>query len=381
MTKSGTNAQTNLLEHSEAKVRLYGEYLSAYLSVLGEVSTIQKVLLFDVLCGEGIYENGAKGSPLIALDVLEQHYSRQGNTRPKLEILFNDLEYSQIEKNTPKIDRVKRFSQKYSLPKTVKIDFSQKDYEQVLPELIAKVNNQNKVKALFFIDPYGYKGIKPADLENILSNGNTEILLFLPIAQMYRFKDPALEKKTSGSEPLRLFLSELFKTTPNFSSVYDFISQLKKQFRAYLSPHKIYVDTFSIERDASNIYCLFFFTSSIRGYEKMLETKWRVDPTSGKGFTREKTLSFLNEVEMSGYDKKLENYIFESKHRTNQEIFEFGLGNGFLPKHSNEILKLLREKHIGFEVFPLDDKPVRKSATYISDRKRKVGIRIKRTLL
>ena len=74
MAKSSPNAQTNLLEHSEAKVRLYEEYLSAYLSVLGEVSTIQKVFLFDLLCGEGVYENGEKGSPIIALDVLETHY-------------------------------------------------------------------------------------------------------------------------------------------------------------------------------------------------------------------------------------------------------------------------------------------------------------------
>ena len=375
------NAQTNLLEHSEAKVKLYGIYLSAYLSVLSKVSSVKKVFLFDILCGEGIYENGEKGSPIIALDVLSQHYSVQKNTRPNLEVLFNDLENSQIEKGLSKIDRVKRFSQKYSFPQSVKINFSQKDYDEILPQLIKRVNNQEKSKALFFIDPYGYKDIKPSDLKDILASGDTEILLFLPIAHMYRFVIPALQKKTSGSEPLRQFILELFGSgIPNFQSVYDFIRELKNHFRDYLSTHEIKVDTFTIERDTSNIYCLFFFTSSIRGYEKMLETKWRIDPTSGKGFTKEKTLSFLNEAEISGYAKNLENYILESNHRTNQEIFNFGLEYGFLPKHSKKVLEKLEKNHIGFEIFSLDNQAIRRSAMYLGDRTRKVGIRIKKTL-
>ena len=89
--------KTTLLEHSEAKVRLYGKYLSAYLSILSKVQSIRQVFLFDLLCGEGEYENGAKGSPLIALDAIYQHYIGNSNTRPNLDIWFNDLEDSKIE--------------------------------------------------------------------------------------------------------------------------------------------------------------------------------------------------------------------------------------------------------------------------------------------
>ena len=59
-----------MLEHSEAKVALYKSYLSRYLNILGRVPSVRKVFLFDLLAGEGIYEDGSKGSALSALEVV-----------------------------------------------------------------------------------------------------------------------------------------------------------------------------------------------------------------------------------------------------------------------------------------------------------------------
>ena len=372
------NPKTSLLGHSKAKVDLYGKYLSAYISILGKVKAIERVFLFDLLCGEGIYENGGKGSPVIAMDVLARHYSVSKETRPKLKVLFNDIGDSDIEQGISKVERVRKISKGYSFPSCVELEFSQKDYDQLLPQLIKQVENHEKAKALFFIDPYGYKNIKPSEIKDILSCGNSEILLFLPIAHMYRFVIPAIKKQTSGSEPLKDFLMALFgDNIPEFSSVYEFIAELKKRFKSYLSDYKIYVDTFTIERNSSNIYSLFFFTSSIRGYEKMLETKWNVDPERGKGFTQEKTLSFLNEIEISGYAQKLESFMTSpDDYRTNREIFEFGLEHGFLPRHSDEVIEKLRKKYVKVEIFSLDEKRVRGSFTYINNKDRSVGIRI-----
>jgi len=41
-----TNAKTYLLEHSEAKVKLYGRYLSIYLNVLRRVQFIRENFYF-----------------------------------------------------------------------------------------------------------------------------------------------------------------------------------------------------------------------------------------------------------------------------------------------------------------------------------------------
>jgi hypothetical protein len=87
----------------------------------------------------------------------------------------------------------------------------------------------------------------------------------------------------------------------------------------------------------------------------MLEAKWAVDKTHGKGFISEKTLSFLNEIEVSGYKEKLCSFIDSADYRTNKELYEFGLRNGFLPKHTNEVLK----KENKIERIALDGEPVR----------------------
>ncbi len=52
------DVKTNLLNHSEAKVRILGEYLKRYLNIISNDGYTQLIKIFDLFCGEGIYENG-----------------------------------------------------------------------------------------------------------------------------------------------------------------------------------------------------------------------------------------------------------------------------------------------------------------------------------
>ena len=366
-----------LMEHSEAKVTLYGKYLATYLNILSRVSSISQIFVFDLLCGEGIYKNGAKGSPMIALDVIHNHYYANNLSCPNMTVWFNDNAISDIDPIISKVDRVKSFGNKVGLPPNVAVEYFQEDYDIIYPKAISAVNHACRAKGLFFIDPYGYKDIKPEDLRKMLYGGNTEVLLWLPISFMYRFADSVLRSDFKGSEPLRGFLNALFGATkPNFRSVYDFIEKLKGRFRAYLRDMGIFVDTFTLERDASNVYSLFFFTPNVLGFQKMLETKWSLDKGRGKGYMIDKSPSFFSEIELSGYPQKLLAFINSTEYRTNAELFRFGLENGFLPRHSNEILREWKNNNPNFEVVSLDQKPVRGFyIEYNSDRR--VGFRIK----
>ncbi len=53
-----------------------------------------------------------------------------------------------------------------------------------------------------------------------------------------------------------------------------YIQHTKRLLRARLQGTH-FVDTFTIQKDAQTVFCLFFFTRHIRGFEKMLEAKWR----------------------------------------------------------------------------------------------------------
>jgi three-Cys-motif partner protein len=369
-----SDPKTNLLEHSEAKVKLYGTYLAKYLNILSRTPYVEKIFLFDLLCGEGIYENGAKGSPIIALETIKEHYYFN-HSCPNMTIWFNDLGYSEVEPGTSKIDRVKRFASNIEIPNNTIVEFCQEDYENLYPKAIRLINKTHRAKGLFFIDPYGYKAVKPSDIRSMLEGNNSEVLLWLPIAFMYRFVNSAIRSDFPGSEPLREFIVTLFGDNPPvFKSVYDFIEQITSKFRTYLRELGIFVDNFMLERDASNVYCLFFFTSHIKGYETMLGTKWDMDENRGKGFTINKALSF-SEVQLSGYPIKLETFISGTQYRTNADIYRFGLENGFLPKHTNEILRDWKKEQ-KLEIISLDGQPVRGNHVEYNS-KRKVGFKIK----
>lgn len=350
--------KTNLLEHSEAKVKLYGTYLAKYLNILARNPYVEKVFLFDLLCGEGVYSDGEKGSPIIALEAIKNHYYANNRTCPNMTVWLNDIGFSEIEPGILKINRVERFGQSIYHPKNVDVEFKNEDYETIYVKAVKLVNSTRKAKGLFFIDPYGYKAIKPDDIRNMLAGNNTEVLLWLPASFMYRFSNTVTHSDFRGGEPLRDFIFTLFGNNPPiFKSIYDFIERITESFRIFLKDIDIFVDSFTLERGGGNIYCLFFFTSHIKGYETMLATKWDMDENRGKGFTINKTLSF-SEIQLTGYPQKLREYISSGKSRTNSELYKFGLENGFLPKHINEILKGWKSDG-SLEVISLDGRPAK----------------------
>jgi three-Cys-motif partner protein len=339
-----SSAKTDMLEHSKAKVALYSYYLSTFISIMRHVSYIKEIFLFDLFAGEGKYENGSKGSPLIACDVINEQY--HSSAVPKITMWFNDNGVSMIEPEIKKIDRVKRFVSECSLPENVFVSYFNEDYDFLWPKALNKVKDSNIVKGLFFIDPYGYKDINPDDLKEIICAGNTEIILFVPASHMYRFAAKASICDFPGGAPLRELLCKIYDgKVPVFSSVHDFIDKFCDQLNLYIG-NQYFVEEFRIERDHTNVYCLIFITSNELGCEKMLAAKWKQDPNVGSGYRIEKTTPLFNILELSNYKDKVQKFILNCKYRTNHELYRFGLRNGFLPKHTNKVLKSLMESKL-----------------------------------
>uniref|UniRef100_UPI0040497AB8 hypothetical protein n=1 Tax=Flavobacterium sp. TaxID=239 RepID=UPI0040497AB8 len=68
------NVKTNLLDHSDAKVQLLGKYLKRYLNIISNDGYTEKINVFDLFCGQGEYENGGEGSPLVSLREIKEAY-------------------------------------------------------------------------------------------------------------------------------------------------------------------------------------------------------------------------------------------------------------------------------------------------------------------
>lgn len=194
---------------------------------------------------------------------------------------------------------------------------------------------------------------------------------------MYRFWNKAARTSFAGSEPLESFAKELYEgtTIPLFHSAHELIDGLQERFRSYLSSEKAFVTTFTIERDAANIFCLFFFTCNIKGLEKMLEAKWKEDSERGKGYRVNQQSMLFSEIIAQGYPMKLQQFLAAKPLKSNQQVYLFGLEQGFLPKHTNSILRgWQREGKL--EIIPSDGQSVRKGAFYLTSKNRNVKIRL-----
>lgn len=338
MTKK--NSQVVMLPHSKAKVSLYREYLEKYLRII-TLAGYKKVYLYDLFCGVGRYENGGKGSPLVTLDVVQNLYTGLPNASINIEILFNDA-------NSAKIDNLKNIidTEYPSSKQTCSINYSKQKYNQVISGVKNKILTfGGGEKCLLFIDPYGYKDIKVNDLKAFLQGEKVELLLFLPTSNIYRYSNTDTKKLNSGTQTTKAFLEDLFgDPVPQFNSNLDFVDQMKNTLRKSIKD--TYVDTFTLEStDKKNLYCLFFFSKHIYGYEKILESKWKLDTKNGQGFkidaNESQTLLFSPKDRLK---VKLKKYLIE-KARYNGEIYQFTLEEGFLPTDAVAFLKCWKKQN------------------------------------
>lgn len=353
------NSQINPQEHSEIKVLLLRKYLEKYINVLSLAKFVNEVEVYDLFCGEGIYENGKEGSPIIILKLINEIYQRNkdlvtGNINFKC--CFNDLD-------TSKINKLKEILTKNELhiDEIGSIDFSNADYKEIKKKLFNRKPITNR-RSFVFIDPYGYKDISILDIENMLSDGYTEVLLFLPTQFMYRFE------KDATPESLQNFLNDAMKEDGSGSkSGIDFIKNLREGFRHRLKGSH-YVDSFIITREAKQYFAMFFFTSHIYGFEKFLEAKWDIDEAEGRGWSQKAKgqIDMFTQMDIKpSTDKFEENLVnFLKVKRTNIEIHKFTIENLHLIPHANKILKGLQDDE-RLRVTLNDGNEARKGSFYI----------------
>jgi len=351
-------SQLTMLDHSKAKVLLLQKYLEKYLNIIANDGFTQKINVFDLFCGEGVYENEGEGSPLAILRTLKDlHFINKAKNKDlvKVDLYFNDKDEFKIQKLESIISEKKLHYDSFG-----KIAYRSKDYKEIIDSLTGYIQNLKNEKAFVFIDPYGYKEIRASEIKKLLQSKKSEVLLFLPTQFMYRFD----EKGTP--EALIEIIEELvdIKEWKASTSVFHFISQFKEALKNYLGKD-FFVDTFAIEKDSRTVFCLFFFSSHIRGFEKMLESKWQIDDDEGKGWSYEKTGNLFSELKMNPLEQKLIDFISKDNKVYNGQLYEFTLRNGFLPTHAVEILGALQADS-KIDVLSDKEEKIRKSAFYIN---------------
>lgn len=349
---SKKDAKKVVLPHSKAKLDLYKSYLEKYFAILGLAKGITKINLYDIFCGIGLYEDGNIGSPLIAVECVKRNnelFEKYGWNKKPITLNINDG-------SKEKADNIKNLLANENIP-NCKIAFYNRDADEMLDIVIDHVNKFPKTERnLVFIDPYGYSNIDKNRIVNLLKKRYSEVLLFLPVMQMYRFSGIALtDFERKCYEDLRKFIFDFFPEGHKIreekaSDVFEFIGLIKE---ALSFDGQYYTCSHYIERDKGNYYAVFFITSNIYGLERMLAVKWNKDASSGKGYRKESAQKSLFEIEekddefsisLDSFSRKVLEFLKETPQKNNLELYEFVLRNEFLPKHANEVLRSLQKK-------------------------------------
>ncbi len=353
-----------MLIHSEAKVEFFKKYLERYLRVLYLAPTINEINVFDVFCGTGIYDNGKKGSPIVAFDAIKELRDEYGFDK-RINLIVNDSKEIKVSVVRDYIDNNNK--------NYCGVGYHNQSAEWMFEEVIKQISKQDKnTRNLVFIDPYGYKEIKKATLQSLLDNERTEIILFLPISQMQRFTATALESEVESYKPLKNFVDSFFEENhpirKNRVNAIEYIDYLKDKLRF----GKYFSTSYYIERDESSFFGLFFVSPHIFGFQKILEVKWALDEDSGRGFRQPETQSSLfaeqsKELAHNDNYERLEKILKESLRtpKNNWELYEIILKNEFLPKHANEIFTKWQDAIKNFSIIEISTgKPARKKGFY-----------------
>ncbi len=356
MKPTRQEVKSNLYDHSEVKVRLLGEYLDRYLGIISNDGYTKRIHLYDLFCGEGVYENLGEGSPIVCLRrINELHTSVRTRQIPPIDCYFNDIEGHKVTKLKDYITSKTLHSDTFG-----QLRFSSDDYQKKIKEVQTKIQSLKNEKAFVFIDPYGYKHIRASDIKDLIKNGKAEVLLFLPTQFMYRFD-------TNGTpESLKDFINELvdIKNWRESGHVWDFINQLTEGFRNCIGQNH-FVDTFTIKKDSNTVFCLFFFCSHIKGFEKMLEAKWEIDTEEGKGWEyNDYGNSLFAAIKTNPLEEKLKSYISTGS-KSNSELYEYTLHCGFLPKHANDVLRNWQNNNL-ISITDKQGNKTRKGAFYLT---------------
>lgn len=346
-----SEVKTSVLPHSQAKLNLYRDYLTDYLPILGNSKFIDRINLFDIFCGTGIYDDGNLGSPLIAASQVVnyvQFFHKTGKTIKPIRLIINDFDNEKINNVSNTLDGLSLTN--------CEVETYNLDASEMFAVAANKINSYGRnERNLVFIDPYGYSKIQKSCLLKILNNQRSEIILFLPVAQMYRFANVAqTDFEANQYSPLRKFTLDFFEGNEKairgeFENVFDYIQELTK---AFSFGNTYFTSSHYIQRDNANYYAVFFITHHIKGLEVFLKVKWKND-SLGKGFNQTNNSGNLFGDLLEEFDKTHTEYQLEKilkdllKQRsscTNIDLYEFTLRNQFLPEHCTEVIKRLKKE-------------------------------------
>lgn len=326
-------------ESTKLKLELYKNYLNEWLPVFLANSKVfaKQVNIFDFFAGKGIDSKGNYGSPLIAVEALnnEMYASLIEEKQLSVNLFFFDKEKEYIEALKSNVEALSLKNKRF------KIHYHNMEFVEAFE--ISRIKMAGAAN-LIFMDQFGVKNISRDLFQEVIDIRMTDIIFFISSYQFNRF-----------------YWHESFKSILNISkeelkekSFFQIHRLILEKYREFIPNEKTYyLAPFSIKR-GSSINGLIFGSSHLLGFEKFLKVCWNQDKLRGQAnfdidqdnikiSTPSLFEQFNKPKKLRLFEKELEDKILSGKLKNDKDIYTHTITSGFLGSHARPVLKKLKK--------------------------------------
>ena len=272
--------------------------MDAWLAII--LTRYDRAMFVDAFAGPGEYEKGETGSPLIALNALEQHASKSKMT--------GQIDFVFVEERA---DRLAHLEKKIAdqrmrgvISSICNVRTFNKEFGEVLPNLVQSIAT-HRMPAFVMIDPFGVSGAGMENVKSLMKYPSIEVY----VSFMYKFINRFKTEPSYGPHLDDLFgCSDWSKgiEMPEGKARKDFFYGLyESQLKAAGAKHVL---RFELYEAGQLEYALFFATKNDRGCDRMKQAMWKVAPLGQYSFRGDRLgqSSFESKVvDFSELDKTL----------------------------------------------------------------------------
>jgi len=158
-------------EQSQVKAAIVTKYFWAWAKIIVQVAKrrsnkVEKIAYLDLFAGTGRYKDGTRSTPLL---ILEQAI-KEPELRNRLVTIFNDKDSEHTRSLQSEIDRLPGIEHLRYKPIVRN--------EEVGEQMVRLFEEMKLVPTLFFVDPWGYKGLSLRLINSVLKDWGCDAIFF-----------------------------------------------------------------------------------------------------------------------------------------------------------------------------------------------------------
>ncbi len=259
---------------SQVKTRIVVKYFWSWAKVIIPTAkrSKNKIGYVDLFAGPGIYEDGTESTPILVL----KKAAEDNDIRNMLVSIFNDIDSDHVQNLRDAINSSPEISMLKRKPSVINTE---------VDEELAKVFESMKtIPTLFFVDPFGYKGLSIQLINSFVRNWGCDCIFFFNYNSINRsITIDAVEAHIDAlfgkarADELRS-LPPMESSDRELSIIKAISESLTENAGEFVLPFR-----FRDERGTRTSHYLIFVSKDRRGYEIMKEIMAKESSDSEQG--------------------------------------------------------------------------------------------------